>query len=409
MTEHHTNSPQPPPSEGEGQAATPVPPHAHPGAPSWETPPPPGGVPNAPAHPYAPPMQGSQVPGDPPPGYRPAGAPTAAPGYGPQGGPVQVNAAPSFRSWQPGIIPLRPLNFGDFLTVPFRAMRYNRAVVLGAPLLFTLASTVLVLVTLWLVFNDPQLGLMSDIPALTGISWTSVAMIIVSLLAILLADVFSSSVIAPGVARAVLGERIGIAVAWRQVRRRLGSLLLLYLASSMVLTLFVVLSLSPLIVSLAGGEPDLALVLLSMFLFLLVMVPAGILVTLFQGVARAAIVLEGIPIGTALRRVMHLIRGRFWWSILILFVSSILINIVSSVLQYMGQFGFIAVAMIAPENMVVMAVSFMVIYGLSYVVSLVTVYSYLGSIFALMYIDMRMRREGFDLDLARAAEQRAGR
>lgn len=403
MTEHHGNNAQPPQPEGATQPDAPLAPHAHPGAPSWAVPQPPSATATPPGPTYAPP--GNSAPGANP-GY---GAPSATAGYGAPGGPVQVNAAPSFRSWQPGIIPLRPLSFGDFLTVPFKAMRYNRAVVLGAPVLFTLISTVLVLVTMWLVFTDPQLGLLSEIPAMNGISWTSVAMIIVSLLAVLLADVFSSSVIAPGVARAVLGERISISLAWRQVRRRLGSLLLLYVASATVLALLVVISLSPMLVSLASGEPNVPVVLLSVLLFLVVMVPAGMLVTLFQGVARAAIVLEGVAIGTALRRVMHLIRGRFWWSILILFVSSILINIVSSVLQYMGQFGFIAVAMIAPENMVVMAVSFMVIYGLSYVVSLVLIYSYLGSIFALMYIDMRMRREGFDLDLARAAEQRAGR
>lgn len=320
-----------------------------------------------------------------------------------------MNAAPSFRSWQPGIIPLRPLNFGDFLTVPFKAIRYNRAVVLGAPLLFTLVSTILVLVTMWMVFTDPQLGLLNTIPAMNGISWSRVAMIIVSLLAVLLADVLSSSVIAPGVARAVLGERITITLAWRQVRRRLGSLLLLYLASAAVLTFLVVLTLAPMLATIAGGDPNAGVVVLSILLLLAVMLPAGLLVTLFQGVARAAIVLEGISVGAALQRVRKLMPGRFWWSVLILFVSMILINIVSSVLQYMGQFGFIGVALIAPENMVVMAVSFMVIYGLSYVVSLVLIYSYLGSIFALMYIDMRMRREGFDLDLARAAEERAGR
>lgn len=383
MTEEHSSSPHPPRPEEVPSAANQAFSHTPPGAPSWEAPAPPVGAQTAPGY-AAPPINGP-------------------------GGPHQVQSAPSFRSWQPGIIPLRPLSFGDFLTVPFKAMRYNRAVILGAPLLFTLVSTIVVLVTMWILFTDPQLGLLNTIPALHGISWLSVAMIIVSLFAVLLADVLSSSVIAPGVARAVLGERITITLAWKQVRRRLGALLLLYLASAAVLTLLVVITLAPMLASISTGEPNAGVVVLSILLFFAVMLPAGLLVTLFQGVARAAIVLEGISIGTALRRVKKLLPGRFWWSILILFVSTVLINIVSSVLQYMGQFGFIAVALIAPENMVVLIVSFMIIYGLSYVVSLVLIYSYLGSIFALMYIDMRMRREGFDLDLARAAEERAGR
>ena len=397
MTEDQGNSPDAArPADG-ASANAPTPPQPHSGAQGWEAPQSPSN-----GNPPPPPASYGPTPGV-------AGSPPAAPGYAGRTAPGHVNDAPSFRSWQPGIIPLRPLTFGDFLTVPFKAMRYNRAVVLGAPVLFTLASTVLVLITMWMVFTDPQLGLLNAIPSLSGISTTTVAMIAVSLLAVLLADVFSSSVIAPGVARAVMGERITITTAWRQVRRRLGSLLLLYLASSAVLILLIVITLSPMLLTLAGGDPNAGVILLSIALFFVVMLPAGLLVTLFQGVARAAIVLEGISIRAALRRTMRLMRGRFWWSVLILFVSTILINIVSSVLQYMGQFGFMAAVLIAPDNMAVIAISFMVVYGLSYVGSMVIIYSYLGSIFALMYIDMRMRREGFDLDLARAAEERAGR
>ncbi|MFW2513126.1 hypothetical protein ACNI3K_05055 [Demequina sp. SO4-13] len=331
--------------------------------------------------------------------------PAPSAGRGPA--PEQLAAAPSFRSWQPGIIPLRPLSFGDFLTVPFKAMRYNRAVVLGAPLLFTLVSTILMLVALWMVFTDPQLGLLDSTPTLSGISPQTVALLLVSVLMMLLADVFSSSIIAPGVARAVLGERIGIPVAWRQVRRRLGSLLLLYLVSAAALTLLLLAVFAPVLVSLGSGDPSGGAVALSLVLFLLLLLPAGLLVTLAQGIARAMIVLEGISMVAALRRLARLIRGRFWWSVLILFVAAALINIVSSVLQYVGQFGAIAVSFVAPENVAVLMVAFFVVYGLTYIVSLVLVYSYVGSVFALLYIDLRMRHEGFDLDLARAAEERA--
>ncbi|MDN4481022.1 hypothetical protein [Demequina muriae] len=372
----------------------------------------PGGAPPAPpVHPASPPAPvagaapGSTSPGSTSPGTAAYGAPGT--GRGPA--PHPMGAAPSFRSWQPGIIPLRPLSFGDFLTVPFKAMRFNRTVILGAPLLFTLVSTILMLVALWMVFTDPQLGLLNTTPTFSGISSRTIAMIVVSVLMMLLADVFSSSIIAPGVARAVLGERIGIPLAWRQVRRRLGSLLLLYVASSAAYTVLLLVAFSPLLVSLAAGDPSGVAIALTVVLFLLVMIPAGFVLTLGQGIARSMIVLEGISMVAALKRLTRLIRGRFWWSILILFVTAILINIVSSVLQYAGQFGAILVSLVAPENMVVLMVAFFVVYGLSYVISLVLVYSYLGSMFALLYIDLRMRHEGFDLDLARAAEERARR
>lgn len=361
------------------------------------------GDPSAPGQWSAP---GATPPPPPPP------ATHAAAGFHTQGtGPVpaQPAPAPSFRSWQPGIIPLRPLSFGDFLTVPFKAMRFNRAVVLGAPLLFTLISTIIVLVTLWMIFTDPQLGLLNTIPTTSGISGTTVTMIIVSVMMMLLADVFSSSIIAPGVARAVLGERIGIPVAWRQVRRRLGSLLLLYIASAAILAALLTIAFLPLIVSVASGEASPAATVLSMILAFVLLLPAGLLVTLWQGTARAMIVLEGISVAAALKRLPRLMRGRFWWSVLTIFVATLLINIVSSVLQYVGQFGAFGAILVAPDNMAVLLVAVFVIYGLAYVLSLVLVYSYLGSVFALIYIDLRMRHEGFDLDLARAAEERARR
>ncbi len=380
-----------------------VTPEYHPGAPEWVTPGAPTTAPSTPVPGYAPPGYPSDSPPPPPPG------PPTGPAYGARSQPEQLNAAPSFRSWQPGIIPLRPLSFGDFLTVPFKAIRYNRAVVLGAPLIFTLLSTILVLTTVWVVLNDPQLGLLSPFITLSGISAQSLTMIVVSLLAVLLADMLSSSVIAPGVARAILGERIKISLAWKQVRRRLGSLLLLYIASATILMLLLVLAVLPSISAVVAQEPEGTGNSLTLVLVLTVFFPSALLVTLFQGVARAMIVLEGITMSAALARVLRLIRGRFWWSILIVLVTGVLINIVSSVLQSVGQFVTLIVVLVSPASLTAIAISIMVVVGLTYVVSLVIVYSYLGSVFALLYTDLRMRREGFDLDLARAAEERARR
>ncbi len=59
----------------------------------------------------------------------------------PAGAPQQP--ALTYRSWQPGIVALRPLPFGDFITVPFKAMRFNRAVMVGGPLLLFTVSALL--------------------------------------------------------------------------------------------------------------------------------------------------------------------------------------------------------------------------------------------------------------------------
>lgn len=360
----------------------------HPGAPTWDAPPTVGGVETT--------SDAGGVGGAAPNGPVPPGATAPPPGAAP---------TPTFRSWQPGIIALRPLSFGDFLSAPFKAMRFNRGVIIGGPLLFTLASTALSVTSLWLLFNDPALGIINPTTTYPAMRPETVIIGILALISLLLADVLSSTIIAPGLARAVMGERIPLGQAWIQVRRQFGHILVLYLLTGLALSAVIVLAVIPLIIALAVANP--AGVVLGVLLVLLVMVPVGFVVTLITGLARPIIVLEQIGTFAALGRAWRLMKGRFWWSVLIVFVTYTLIYIASSILQSGGQMVALMATVISPENQVIALVAFFVVYGLAIVVGSVITYAYMGSVFALMYIDMRMRHEGFDMDLARAAEARA--
>ncbi|MFV0633402.1 hypothetical protein [Demequina sp.] len=382
-----------------GPAAIPEPP-VMPEATPWTAP---GAAPTPPA---AAPAAAQPAPG-------PA-APAPAPGlvYGPTGTPVPPppsmgHAAPTYRSWQPGIIPLRPLSFGDFLAAPFKAMRYNRAVILGGPLLFTIITAILSVTAGWMVFNDVQLFSSEALPAWDNINVQTIVMVVLAVISLLLTDVLCGSIVAPGVARAVMGERVGLAVAWRQMRARLGSLLILYVLATLAYTLLTLIVMVPLLWGLIAGDSSTGAILVTLLLVFVVLVPAGLFITLVQGLARAMVVLEDISAWAALGRLTRLVKGRFWWSMLIIFVTMLLINIVASVLQYVGQMGAVVAAFTAPDNGWVLAIAFFVVYGIAFVVSLVLTYAYMGSVHTLIYIDLRMRHEGFDLDLARAAEARA--
>ncbi|WP_062467069.1 hypothetical protein [Demequina maris] len=315
-----------------------------------------------------------------------------------------VAAAPTAASWQPGFMPLRPLGFGDLLGLPFRAMRYNRGVVVGGPLLLTLAATVLMTAAMWLLFTDPSLALMDPTSQADAISGTTVAVFIVAVVAALLADVFSSAVVAPGVARGALGERIRLADAWRAVRPRIGSLLLLYLLATLTLVVGMGLALVPLLIGVANE--DVSGIVLGAVFAAVVAIPVGGLVTLIGGIARPVIVLERRGAIDAIRRTTRLLKGRFWWSVLVVLVATALIGLVSSVVNQVGGFGATAVAVVAPDNLVVLGIAFALVLALSLVISYVLTYSYLGSLFALLLIDLRIRHEGFDLTLAEAAEAR---
>lgn len=315
--------------------------------------------------------------------------------------------APTFRSWQPGIIALRPLSFGDFLAAPFKAMRFNRSVILGGPLMFTLAATALSVTSLWLLFNDPQLGLLSTSTVPAGITTQTVVVGLLALIAVLMADVLSSTIIAPGVARAVLGERITLRAAWDQVRGKLWQVLLLYLVTAVAISAVIVLAAVPMIIAIATDST--LWIVLGTLLVVAVLVPVTFIVTLITGLARPIIVLERVSAMKALGRSWRLMKGRFWWSVLIIFVTAVLINIATSFLQGGAQILSTVALLAAPGNETAALIVGFAIYGLAMVVSFVVTYAYIGSVFTLMYTDMRMRHEGFDLDLARAAEARGRR
>ncbi|WP_062213041.1 hypothetical protein [Demequina oxidasica] len=333
------------------------------------------------------------------------GAPSQA--YGQYGVATAPAPLPTFRSWQPGIVALRPLSFGDFLSAPFKAMRFNRSVVLGGPLLFTLLATALSVTALWLLFNDPQLGLTSVTSVGTSIQASTVIVGLLAMVSTLLASVLSSAIVAPGVARAVLGERITLRTAWDQVRAKFGHILLLYVVTTVALGVVIVLAAIPLFYGIGSNEA--VWMVLGIVLVLVILGPATFVVAMIMGLAQPIIVLEQIGAFAALGRAWRLVKGRFWWSVLIVFVSSTLIYIATAMLQGGGQmFAMLGLA-VAPEGSAIQLIVFFVIYGLAIVVALVVTYAYMGSLFTLLYTDMRMRHEGFDLDLARAAEARSRR
>jgi hypothetical protein len=315
-------------------------------------------------------------------------------------------ATPTYRSWQPGIIPLRPMSFGDFLSVPFKAMRYNRAVVIGGPLLCVAVAMLLLAAALWLAFTDPSLALLSPEAQFQGVQGSTVAVGIAALVAIVLADALASAVVAPGIARAVLGERITVGAALTAIRPRIGGLILLWF----VTWLAVVLAMAPGIamISLGARAGDDATVGFGVLVLALLGLVVGIPVYIISAEARCVIVLERTGAFASIRRTIGLIRGRFWWSVLIIGLTTFLISLVTGFFQQLLSFvGAIALVIGVSGEWIGTAI-FIGITVVGAVVSYVFTYAYMGSVYALIYIDARIRHEGFDLDLARAAEARRG-
>jgi len=359
-----------------------------PSIPEWTSPTGGGAPPPAPA------------PGAPPP-------PTMPPSASPR--PGTAGPTPTYRSWQPGIMPLRPMTFGDFLSFPFRAMRYNRAVVVGGPLTMTLLTLLATGLAVWVLVTDPSFDAIfsttaTSYPAPRG---ETILALIVAALLWLLTDALSRAIVAPGVSRAILGERITLGQAWSALRSRFWRIVGLYAVATAFAAIAVVALV--LFIGLATLDPSGGAVAGLIIIVLPLAIATALVYQIGMGVAAPMIVLERGGVFASIRRTFRLLRGRFWWTVLIAFVAGILVNIASQIVQFAGQIAVIAVSAIAPDNVGLLIAVGVVIVALAVVVSSILTYSYLGSTFAFVYVDLRIRHEGFDVDLAEAAEARARR
>ena len=357
----------------------------------------------APTRPSPPPVPPTAGPSAPPPVAPVPGPPHAAFGGTMPGG---QGPAPTFRSWKPGIIALRPQGFGDFLSVPFRAMRFNRAVVVGGPLAVALATSIASALTLWLVFTEPMWNTLDPLTATqtSTVRTETLAMAGVTVVVMLLGDVFATAIVTPGVARAVLGERLSLGEAWKEVRPRLGALLGLWLLTSGVLLVALALSAVPMVLGIVGDNEG--AIVGGYLLVLATSVVLGGAAGFISGLARPLVVLEKRGPIAAVRRLFRLIKGRFWWTVLILVVAGLLIGVATGILQQVAGIGAVLVLFLAPTAGTVQMIAFLVVVGLGLTVATTATYAYLGALYPLLIIDLRIRHEGFDLTLAEAAEAR---
>lgn len=360
------------------------------------------------APPTAPPGYGPP-PSDAP-GYAPGYAPPGVPGYAapPAGAYAPPAAAPSvtYRSWQPGIVALRPLPFGDFLTVPFRAMRYARAAVVGAPMLLSVLAALAVAASVWVVATDPGLKGLFDYYGDSTFDPRpeTIAVVVVAVIVAILSDTVASAVVIPAVAQAALGNKLSLGDALRAAVQRLGALIGLGAIALLAWVLIGGIVLAPVLSAAFGGGGLSGAFGFTAFLAFVLGIPAGLVGSVYLPVARGVIMLERKGPFRALRRAISLVPGRFWWTVLILIVVGAISGAVSQVLGFGTQVIMAIVSAVGPGTVTSAAVTLSVLYGTQLLVSALVQYSFAGSAFALVYLDLRFRKEGLAFDMARTAE-----
>ncbi len=343
----------------------------------------------------------SASPPPPPPPPPPSAYPTAPPAY-----PAPPVAAP--QAARPGVIPLRPLGFGEILDGAVSTMRKHWKVQLGLTAAVVVAITVVQAGTSWIWLRDTAAF---DADTLTGDPFAtdptaggSVASNSVQLIGMvigLLAQTVLAGMLTVVVGRAVLGRDVSAGEAWAQVRPRVWRLIgLSILVPVMTLGLVAAAGLLPLLLYALGLDQVAAIILASVLLA--AAIPAAIWLWVRFSVAAPAMILERAGVRTALRRSARLVR-RSWWRV---FGILLLIQIIAQLLASVLVLPFALLGLGLDELWVsgeAGTVWFFVLLMIGSAVGGLVTYPFTAGVSALLYVDLRMRREGLDLALARSA------
>jgi hypothetical protein len=310
---------------------------------------------------------------------------------------------------KPGVIPLRPLGLGEILDGAFQACRRNPVATFGSAILLqavvTLATVLLFgnILSSMEVFESQSPTSEDLIGAFAGFGVAASVAGVVSGAALLILQ----GILVIPVARAVINQRTSFGQAWRLARGRIlplfGFGLLSFAAGLLGLLLLVGIS----ALAIAGLEEYSALVIVPLVL--------GVAVVLAWAstklvVAPAALMLEGTGPWTSIKRSWQLTRGNWWRTFGIIVLTSIIVSIIASVISMPLTFavsllvGFSSAAS-SPDALS----SLPLIAATQAIAALFTAigYAFQSGVTSLLYVDLRMRREGFDVVLLREHEQSA--
>jgi hypothetical protein len=314
------------------------------------------------------------------------------------------------------VIALRPLAVGEILDGAFTSIRRNPRATLGvAAVLLTISAVISVTADRILYQSAQGLGSLPPQPTADQVTsylsrLASVALPAAGLSVVLafVVDILLTGLITVVIGRGVLGHKITPGEAWRLVRPRLLALL-----GSVVLT--VLCTLAPWVVVVvaaagaAAGSPG-----------------AGIAVAVFGGIAALCltiwfvimfrmagpvVVLERLGPATALKRSWGLVRGSFWRVLGITLLAGLIVAVAGAVLQLpfsliAGFAGGGSSGLFSPGGSAQFAgvsITAMIVGAIGGIVAGTVTRPVSAGVTVLLYVDLRMRREGLDLVLQSAA------
>jgi hypothetical protein len=324
-------------------------------------------------------------------------APAAAPVY--RGGGVVRgrDRVLLVSSHKPGIISLRPMTLGDVVDGAVKHIRRNVGPVFSATLVVLALSAVPAIFVAALGARGSWLSDLGADAVLDRSSFFGLLLLFgVGFASLVLAGALSYSV-----GEAALGRRPGLAELWAQVRGRL--LPLVGLAALLTFGLALPALLLVLLVALATQSNSLLAALLISFVGGLVVAAWSAILLTRSCLAGAALVLERRWVVDALSRSWALTRGAFWR----IFVRLLVVGLLCVVVFWVVQLPLLVASSVVGEILSLSPSLDAMVSSLGLAVatllSMTVVVPFATGAISLVYVDQRMRLEGFDLVLQRAA------
>ena len=343
------------------------------------------------------------------------------PGQAQWGYPVGQPGAAAPAAWapppKPGLIPLRPLGFGTLLGAPFLTLKRNPKATFGSALLIQAITVVVSLLFIglatWFAISRITSAAPEDVEAVGAGGLVAILIATIAPFPLVIAaTVFLQGVIVTEAARSTLGEKLTLGAAWKATWPRLWPLLLWTLVALVAFTIVLAVIVGVVWSLVVLGEGFIAVGVIVAILAALALFVVGWWLGTKLSLVPSAIVLERLGVFAAIRRSWRLTNGYFWKTLGIQLLIGFIIGTVSQiVLTPISILYTMAVSVIDPtgsltvEDWIAPALLYVAMIVLTLLVASITSVVQSATI-AFIYIDLRMRKEGLDLELIRFVEAR---
>lgn len=345
--------------------------------------------------------------------------PAAQPSSSQYGAPPPLHTMGWSFTPKPGIIPLRPLSIGEIISGAFDAMRANpKSMFLPSLIIMSVMGVISALATFSMtrslddLFFALETSTAEESPDFDTLSDFSPFSLIIGNIGTTLIQTIATAILTGllivAVSRSVLGRMATPSDVWARTKSRVWALIGQSFLTSFILmgfltiSIFISVGLVWLLWTLTSDSSIVTLFIVLTFIVLtLLIVSVSAMLWVRMSMAPAVLILENTGVISAIKRSWQLTRGSFWRVLGILLLSTFIVSTVSGMVG--GALGSIIGFVGVMVGMVSLFTAISVV--LSSIIS-AFVLPFSAAVIALTYIDLRMRREGLDVELRQATSAR---